>query len=788
MWNTSDEHRGRAMRRRALALALLLCLVACASAPSALADGDPGSDVLVYQSLFLASDAGVTIAQQATLDRLLQATRRSGFPVRIAIIASRDDLGSVTALWLKPRLYARFLSVELSLAYTGPLLVVMPNGFGFNWPGHAAPTAYRTLSRIAIRPGGTGLASAVRAAVSALAAAEHVRIAAPSGGANAKSTGPPHGGASAAASVAHGGDGTLIVAAALAAIAAVGIAVLVVRSRRARPEVRLPARGRRPRRLGRAAVPVSVALALSVGLPILALSMPRAPSPGQGNALATNPYVDPGTRVSGPAPGFTLTDELGRPVSLHAFRGKVIILAFTDSECTTICPLTTSAMLAAKRMLGAAGSQVQLLGVDANPKATALQDVLSYSQLHGLLGDWHFLTGSLLQLKRVWGAYHIEAAIEAGQVAHTPAVYVVDPRGRLARIYSTQQSYASIDQQAQVFAGEASALLPGHPPVRSSLTYAQIPTLTPADRVSLARAGGGTVRLGPARSPRLLLFFATWNQQTTSLGGQLETLDRYASSAHAARLPALTAVDEGSVEPSTAALGRFLDGLPRPLSYPVAIDRSGRVADGYEVQGEPWFVLTSPNGRILWYWEVSTSGWPSQAGLARDVRAALAPAPRRPADLAAAQRELAGSPAPLAALHQQADRLLGTGQAFSARIRALRGYPIVVNAWASWCIACQSEFDLFATASAHYGRDVAFLGADTGDYSAGDARAFLAAHPVTYPSFQTTTTDLNPLAPIPGLPTTIFINRAGRVVDVHVGVYDSQGSLDGDVETYALGG
>ena len=49
-------------------------------------------------------------------------------------------------------------------------------------------------------------------------------------------------------------------------------------------------------------------------------------------------------------------------------------------------------------------------------------------------------------------------------------------------------------------------------------------------------------------------------------------------------------------------------------------------------------------------------------------------------------------------------------------------------------------------------------------------------------------TDLNPLAPIPGLPTTIFINRAGRVVDVHVGVYDSQGSLDGDVETYALGG
>ena len=785
MRNASEEHGGGALRRRALALALLVILVVAASAPSARADGDPGSDVLVYQSLFLASDAGVTIAQQAALDRLLAATRRSGFPVRIAIIATRDDLGAVTALWRSPRSYARFLGIELSLAYDGPLLVVMPNGFGLNWPGHATPAAYRALSRIVIRPGGSGLASAAQAGVSALAAAAHVRIAAPGGGSGGTSTGARQGAASIPA---HQDDGILVIA---AASAAAGIAIVVMRSRRARPQARRVssrAAWRAPRRPGRAGMYVAGGLAVLVGLPVLALSMPHAQSTAPSDALATNPYVDPGTRLSGPAPDFTLTDELGRPVSLHAFRGKVVILSFTDSECTTICPLTTAAILAAKRMLGAAGSRVQLLGIDANPKATALQDVLSYSQLHGMLGNWRFLTGSLSALKQVWSAYHIEAAIEAGEIAHTPAVYIVDPHGRLARIYSTQQSYASIDQQAQVFADEASALLPGHPPVRSRLTYAQIPTLTPADHVSLARAGGGTVRLGPGGSPRLLLFFATWNQQTTSLAGQLETLNRYASSAHAAGLPALTAVDEGSVEPSTAALAHFLRGLPRPLSYPVAVDRSGRVADGYEVQGEPWFVLTSSTGRILWYWEVSTSGWPSRVGLARDVRAALAPAPHSPAGLAAARRELAGSPAPLAALHRQASRLLGSAQALSVRVRALRGYPIVINAWASWCPACRSEFGLFATASARYGRDVGFLGADTSDYSAGDARAFLAAHPVSYPSFQTTYAQLTPLAPVPGLPTTIFINRAGKVVDVHIGEYDSQGSLDGDVETYALGG
>ncbi len=657
MWSMSDKHRGRALTRCALPLACLAILVIGASAPSARADGDPGSDVLVYQSLFLASDAGVTIAQQATLDRLLATARRSGFPVRIAIIASRYDLGSVTELWRKPRAYARFLGIELSLAFNGPLLVVMPNGLGFNWPGHATPTAYRALNAIRIAPGGAGLATAAQAAVSALAAAAHVRIASPSGGQAARLT---------ARATAEQAPRDLRRTAAMApsssrwpwrslppAESRLSESAHVEVARRLLA-VTLRTRLRGSRRLGRAAVPVAVGIALLVGLPILALSMPRASSTGQPDALATNPYVDPGTHLSGPAPDFTLTDELGRPVSLRAFRGKVVILAFNDSECTTTCPLTTTAMLAAKRMLGAAGSQVQLLGIDANPQATEVEDVLSYSQLHGMLGKWRFLTGSLSALKQVWGAYHIEAAIEAGEVAHTPAVYMVGPRGRLARIYTTQQSYASIDQQAQVLAAGASALLPDHPPVRSTLTYAQIPTITPTDRVSLPRAGGGSVRLAPHGSSRLLLFFATWNQQTTSLAGQLETLNRYASSARAAGLPALTAVDEGSVEPSTAALAHFLGGLRRPLSYPVAIDRSGRVADGYEVQGEPWFVLASPTGRILWYWEVSTSGWPSATGLARDVRAALAPAPRRPADLAAAQRELAGSPAPLAALHRQA--------------------------------------------------------------------------------------------------------------------------------------
>ena len=293
--------------------------------------------------------------------------------------------------------------------------------------------------------------------------------------------------------------------------------------------------------------------------------------------------------------------------------------------------------------------------------------------------------------------------------------------------------------------------------------------------------------LGPGRSPRLLLFFDTWDSEVTDLRRQLDELGAYGSAAAGGRLPQLVAVDERTVEPSSTALPRFLSKPGHPLTYPVAIDQSGRVADGYGVQDEPWLVLVSSAGRILWYYDVSTSGWLSHTELIKRVRAALARAPSTPSSAAAVQQELAGSPAPLAALHDQARKLLGSESALMARVHALRGYPIVINAWASWCTPCRTEFSLFASASARYGRQVAFLGADTDD-SAGDAQSFLAQHPVSYPSYQSRTPQLQSLVPqgLEGLPTTIYINRAGKLVYVHTGQYVVQGTLDQDITTYAL--
>src|ERR1700683_2652996 len=196
---------------------------------------------------------------------------------------------------------------------------------------------------------------------------------------------------------------------------------------------------------------------------------PMSSPPGPAaSAAMDNPNLDLGSSLGAvQAPDFKLVNQFGQPMSLSQFRGKVVVLSFEDSECTTVCPLTEQSMLDAKEMLGTAGNQVQLLGVDANPDATSVADVLAYSRAHGVVNRWDFLTGSPAQLKAAWSAYHIAVQVEQGQIDHTPALFVLDQRGREQKIYLTQMAYSSIGQSAQVLAQEIATLLPGHPRVAS---------------------------------------------------------------------------------------------------------------------------------------------------------------------------------------------------------------------------------------------------------------------------------------------------------------------------------
>jgi cytochrome oxidase Cu insertion factor (SCO1/SenC/PrrC family) len=327
----------------------------------------------------------------------------------------------------------------------------------------------------------------------------------------------------------------------------------------------------------------------------------------QQNAAEANPDLDPGTSLGGtPAPDFKLTNQFGQQISLSAFRGKVVILAFTDSECTTVCPLTTVSMLEAKRMLGRAGQDVQLLGIDANPDATAVSDVMAYSRSHAMVNQWDFLTGSLTELHAAWKAYHIYVQVQSGDVDHTPALFVINQRGQEEEVYLTTMAYANVGQEAQILANEVSRLLPGHPRPASERSLSYISGISPKARATLPAGGAGTgsVTLGPGK-PRLVVFFATWLTETTDLRAELLALNSYTQDAKRRGLPALTAVDETVIEPSAATVRSYLAGLGQPLQYPVALDETGRLADGYGVQDQPWLVLVSASGKIVW----SHDGW-----------------------------------------------------------------------------------------------------------------------------------------------------------------------------------
>jgi cytochrome c biogenesis protein CcmG, thiol:disulfide interchange protein DsbE len=144
-----------------------------------------------------------------------------------------------------------------------------------------------------------------------------------------------------------------------------------------------------------------------------------------------------------------------------------------------------------------------------------------------------------------------------------------------------------------------------------------------------------------------------------------------------------------------------------------------------------------------------------------------------------------GSPPALAMLHTQANQLLGGGpQAFIARLDALRGYPVVVNMWASWCEPCQSEFPVYQQVAVALGRKVAFVGIDTKDQN-GAAQAFLQKFPVTYPSYtdpqQRISSAIHSYA---AYPQTFYFNRHGTMVYDKAGPYLSVADLKKDIRFY----
>ena len=399
------------------------------AARSAWADGDPASDFLIANQVFLTSQsASVSPAERQLAAAVVRAANRGGFAIRVAVVSSEYDMGSITALWRKPGIYARFLGLELASAYKGRLLVVMPNGFGFNWPGHSPAAATGCWRRCRWGRAWTGL----RRARSARSAGWRPRPASRS-----RRFQPPP------AVDRHPRAGwtcAVLIGVAIGVLALIAMLVLGVprarRRRAARPRTARPAENRRgvPVRL-RWAIPGAVLVcALAVAVPILALRRGGVSSASLASVVTPPPFSWPAGRR--PAPDFVLRDQKGRPVSIAAYHGRPVIVTFIDPLCRNLCPLEAQVLNQVDREMPVSQRPVILavsVDVYANARADLLQDVREWH----LVPEWHWGVGRPAQLAGVWRRYQVGVSVVTKRIArtaihyitHTEAAYIVDSSG-----------------------------------------------------------------------------------------------------------------------------------------------------------------------------------------------------------------------------------------------------------------------------------------------------------------------------------------------------------------------
>jgi hypothetical protein len=165
-----------AVRRLTVAILALVALMALPGAlmvlpATALADGDPASDVLLQQDVFVPRELTVSPVTEQ-LQSVLAASAAAGFPIKVALIDTSTDLGTVSALWNEPPVYAAYLWKELSLNFNGQVLVLMPGGYGLHGPASGPRMVSRKELAVVAPATGTGehMAAAAAVAVERLAA------------------------------------------------------------------------------------------------------------------------------------------------------------------------------------------------------------------------------------------------------------------------------------------------------------------------------------------------------------------------------------------------------------------------------------------------------------------------------------------------------------------------------------------------------------------------------------------------------------------------------------------
>ena len=369
----------------------------------------------------------------------------------------------------------------------------------------------------------------------------------------------------------------------------------------------------RNHRRGLAVAWAAAGLAIAVALAGIFLAALRPDAPAvPADPAAAHPAMSPAAAqllqldvLSSPldaAPDFTLTDQHGKNVRLSQYRGKSVVLSFNDDECEDLCTLLAQDVATANTDLGTAAADVVFVSVNANPLHTAVQDVKTWTDGHGLAAtdNWVFGTGTPGQLSAVAANYHVPVSVDSrtGEVVHGSELFFIDPAGKESAIGQFGTGSANTALFAQAMAQTAADLLPGRAgrpvggPAPSGNAPAGPATLgqpAPAFTLPVLADPGTQLSLDGTKGKFTVVNF--WASTCSACVGEMPELQKAHHDLGAS--VAFLGIDVADPAGPAAALA-----ARSGTGYPLLADTNGTTAGAYRIPGLPFTAIIAPDGTL----------------------------------------------------------------------------------------------------------------------------------------------------------------------------------------------
>ena len=181
---------------------------------------------------------------------------------------------------------------------------------------------------------------------------------------------------------------------------------------------------------------------LSAGLAALVAGCGGSSSTSDPATTSTSAdYAGATANPAKPAPPLKLSNYNGKPVNIHQYRGKAVLVTFIYDHCPDVCPLIVSNLHAAQNQMSAAERrQLQIIAVSVDPKGDTSQTVKKFLADHQMTGRMDYLIGSRPQLEQVWHNWNIVSKNDPsrkspGAVEHSALIYGISGTGEITTLY-----------------------------------------------------------------------------------------------------------------------------------------------------------------------------------------------------------------------------------------------------------------------------------------------------------------------------------------------------------------